>query len=72
MEPNKLDRFLKAQETDFHTALAELSNGRKQRHWMWYIFPQILGLGFSDTAIFYVIPFINNTFCHCGRCGPCF
>lgn len=55
METNDLERFLKAQETDFHTALSEISKGRKESHWMWYIFPQIQGLGFSDTAKFYEI-----------------
>lgn len=55
METNGLERFLKAQEMDFHTALSEITNGRKQTHWMWYIFPQIQGLGFSDIAKFYGI-----------------
>ena len=48
-----LDRFLDAQ-ADVHagyaTALAELRRGRKQSHWIWYIFPQLAGLGRSDTA----------------------
>jgi uncharacterized protein (DUF1810 family) len=48
-----LKRFIEAQETDYETALAEVKNGRKQSHWMWYIFPQIQGLGFSDTSKFY-------------------
>lgn len=52
---NKLTRFLDAQETDYNRALAEIKNGRKQSHWMWYIFPQISGLGFSETARFYAI-----------------
>lgn len=50
-----LKRFLEAQENDFETAFAEIKNGRKQSHWMWYIFPQIAGLGFSSTSIFYAI-----------------
>ena len=52
---NDLKRFLEAQENDFETALAEIQNGRKQSHWMWYIFPQIAGLGFSPTSKFYAI-----------------
>ncbi len=52
---NDLKRFLEAQENDFATALAEIKRGRKQSHWMWYIFPQIAGLGFSSTSKFYAI-----------------
>jgi uncharacterized protein (DUF1810 family) len=52
---NDLKRFLEAQEEDFAIALAEIKNGRKQSHWMWYIFPQIAGLGFSTTSRFYAI-----------------
>jgi uncharacterized protein (DUF1810 family) len=50
-----LERFLKAQETDYPVALSEIKNGRKQSHWMWYIFPQIAGLGFSETSKYYAI-----------------
>lgn len=53
-EPN-LKRFLDAQTNDYSRALREIKNGRKQSHWMWYIFPQIKGLGFSETAKFYAI-----------------
>ena len=52
---NDLKRFLDAQENDFERALAEIKRGRKQSHWMWYIFPQIAGLGFSQTSKFYAI-----------------
>jgi len=52
---NDLGRFLTAQEQDYSRALAEIKQGRKQSHWMWYIFPQISGLGFSETAKFYAI-----------------
>jgi len=52
---DSLQRFINAQEGIFQTALAEVMNGRKQSHWMWFIFPQIQGLGFSDTAKFYAI-----------------
>ncbi|WP_294305999.1 DUF1810 domain-containing protein [uncultured Sphingomonas sp.] len=50
-----LVRFVEAQANSFATALAELRSGRKQSHWMWYVFPQIAGLGRSPTAIFYAI-----------------
>lgn len=50
-----LDRFVLAQERDYEIALTEISYGKKQTHWMWYIFPQIQGLGFSDTARYYDI-----------------
>jgi len=52
---NNLERFLSAQERSYETALAEIKSGRKQSHWMWYIFPQIHGLGFSETSKFYAI-----------------
>ena len=50
-----LSRFLEAQEETFKTALSEVKKGKKQTHWMWYIFPQILGLGQSQTSKFYAI-----------------
>ncbi len=50
-----LSRFLKAQEQDYGQALREIRSGRKRSHWMWYIFPQIQGLGFSPTAQYYAI-----------------
>ena len=53
--PNLLNRFLKAQQTDYFTALSEIKSGQKRSHWMWYIFPQIAGLGFSETSKFYAI-----------------
>ena len=48
-----LDRFIKAQEKYFNIAEAELKNGRKESHWMWYIFPQLKELGYSSTAKYY-------------------
>jgi uncharacterized protein (DUF1810 family) len=54
-EIKTIDRFLIAQERDYENALTEISYGRKQTHWMWYVFPQIEGLGFSDTAKHYAI-----------------
>lgn len=52
---NNLQRFLDAQATDYQQAVAEIKNGRKRSHWMWYIFPQIQGLGFSETSRYYAI-----------------
>jgi uncharacterized protein (DUF1810 family) len=54
-DPFQLQRFVDAQERSFEVALAELHAGRKQSHWMWYIFPQMAGLGRSPTAQFYGI-----------------
>ena len=50
-----LQRFIDAQAKDYAIALTEIKNGRKRSHWMWYIFPQIDGLGFSETAKYYAI-----------------
>jgi len=50
-----LSRFENAHRKDYSRALREIKNGRKTTHWMWYIFPQIHGLGFSSTAQFYAI-----------------
>lgn len=50
-----LERFLKAQEDAYETALGEIRAGRKRSHWIWYIFPQIAGLGRSGTAQYYAI-----------------
>lgn len=50
-----LDRFMKAQKMVYPLALKEIKRGRKRSHWMWYIFPQFKGLGFSPTSIKYAI-----------------
>lgn len=50
-----LDRFVLAQERDYEIALTEISYGKKRTHWMWYIFPQIQGLGFSESTKYYGI-----------------
>ena len=50
-----LNRFISAQERSYDAALMEIKCGHKATHWMWYIFPQIAGLGFSSTAQFYAI-----------------
>lgn len=50
-----LSRFLTAQENNYAIALAEIQSGKKESHWMWYIFPQLSGLGLSSTSLFYGI-----------------
>ena len=50
-----LDRFVRAQQTAYPAALAELRGGAKRSHWMWFVFPQIAGLGQSETAVRYAI-----------------
>lgn len=61
MENNyDLSRFLEAQENTYAKALAEIRNGYKETHWMWFIFPQIAGLGLSSTSKFYAIKDIKE------------
>ncbi len=50
-----LDRFIKGHNMDYETALSEIKAGRKCSHWIWYIFPQIHGLGMSRTSEIYTI-----------------
>ena len=54
-DPFDLERFLEAQEPVFRAVLTELGQGRKQSHWMWFVFPQIAGLGFSAMSQRYAI-----------------
>ncbi|HTO60112.1 MAG TPA: DUF1810 domain-containing protein [Bradyrhizobium sp.] len=54
-DPFNLQRFVDAQDGVYARVVAELSAGRKQSHWMWFIFPQIAGLGFSAMAQRYAI-----------------
>jgi uncharacterized protein (DUF1810 family) len=54
-DPFELSRFLKAQERVYDRVLSELRNGRKRTHWMWFVFPQIEGLGYSSTTQYYSI-----------------
>jgi uncharacterized protein (DUF1810 family) len=53
--PHDLDRFLTAQHGVYETALAELKRGRKASHWMWFVFPQVAGLGLSAMSQRYAI-----------------
>ena len=55
MDQYNLNRFIEAQMTTYVGAMLELARGRKESHWVWYIFPQIEGLGRSDTAKLYSI-----------------
>ena len=50
IDPHDLSRFVRAQASDYGQALAELRGGRKRSHWMWYVFPQLHGLGSSSTS----------------------
>ena len=54
-DPHELRRFVRAQESDYDQALAEIKSGKKRTHWMWYVFPQIDGLAFSATSKRYAI-----------------
>ena len=50
---DNLERFKAAQRGSYDSALREIQNGRKNGHWMWYIFPQLRGLGRSPTSEYY-------------------
>ncbi|MEZ0486567.1 DUF1810 domain-containing protein [Fibrella aquatica] len=54
-EATNLSRFVDAQAGNYADAVTEIRNGQKRSHWMWYVFPQLTGLGLSSTAIFYGI-----------------
>lgn len=60
VDPFQLQRFIAAQEGVYEQALLEIRNGHKRSHWMWFIFPQIDGLGFSATAKFYAIQSLDE------------
>ena len=59
---HRLERFIAAQDLGgtYESALAELRSGRKRSHWMWFVFPQVAGLGRSDTARFYAISSLDE------------
>jgi uncharacterized protein (DUF1810 family) len=57
---DNLERFIKAQENIFEQVTAELAAGDKQSHWMWFIFPQIVGLGITVTANYYAIKSLDE------------
>lgn len=59
-DPFDLRRFVDAQDTVYDTVLAELRAGRKRSHWMWFVFPQIRGLGSSPTAVRFSISSLDE------------
>jgi uncharacterized protein (DUF1810 family) len=59
-DPFDLDRFINAQKRNYEAALSELKNGKKQTHWMWYVFPQIDGLALSSTSKYYAIKSVEE------------
>ncbi|HJR68425.1 MAG TPA: DUF1810 domain-containing protein [Gammaproteobacteria bacterium] len=59
-DPYDLDRFVVAQRTSYERALGEIKAGRKHSHWMWYVFPQLAGLGFSATSKRYAIKSLDE------------
>jgi uncharacterized protein (DUF1810 family) len=56
----RLERFVEAQESGFDDVLAELRGGRKTSHWIWFIFPQIAGLGHSPVSQMYAITSLDE------------
>ena len=60
MNDFNLNRFYKAQEYSYEAALAEIKAGNKRSHWMWYIFPQIKGLGRSSMSEYYGITCLDE------------
>jgi uncharacterized protein (DUF1810 family) len=55
-----LQRFVNAHAASFKTALDEIQSGKKQTHWSWFVFPQIVGLGKSETSVFYSIQTLDE------------
>ena len=60
LKEHNLERFISAQQSAYQTALRELKDGKKQSHWMWYIFPQIQGLGFTEMSKKYSLKDLNE------------
>ena len=60
-DPFDLQRFVDAQESIYETVIDELTNGRKRSHWMWFVFPQLRGLGSSPTAARFGISSADET-----------
>ena len=59
-DPYNLKRFVDAQEGVHETVLAELRGGSKRSHWMWFVFPQLAGLGLSPTAQYYAVASLDE------------
>ena len=66
-DPHDLSRFVVAQEGVYETALAEIRDGAKRSHWMWFIFPQIAGLGHSATAQHYALRSLDEAKAYLGH-----
>ena len=62
IENTGLQRFIEAQNDSYDQALKEIRNGRKLTHWIWYIFPQIKGLGFSYNSEYYGITSLQEAY----------
>lgn len=64
-----LERFIKAQDDDgmYQTAIKEITDGRKRSHWIWYVFPQLRGLGRSDMAVKYGISSLYEAAAYLGH-----
>jgi uncharacterized protein (DUF1810 family) len=60
IDPYDLKRFIAAQAPVYATVLAELRRGEKRSHWIWYIFPQLRGLGISETSRYYAISSLDE------------
>lgn len=67
MSNYNLSRFVEAQSSHYPTALAEIGNGRKVSHWMWYVFPQIAGLGMSALSRKYAIRDLGEASAYLGH-----
>lgn len=59
-DPYDLNRFVCVQKSDYALALSEIRNGQKRSHWIWYIFPQFAGLGYSATSKYYAIKSVEE------------
>lgn len=66
-DPDRLQRFVEAQAPVFPTVLQELKAGRKRSHWMWFVFPQLRGLGHSAIAAFYGIASLDEARAYLGH-----
>ena len=60
MDINSLERFIKAQTNTYKIAMSEIKNGKKRTHWMWFIFPQLRGLGMSSISRYYGLEGIDE------------
>jgi uncharacterized protein (DUF1810 family) len=67
MNENGLERFLHAQEAIYESAVRELAAGEKQGHWMWFVFPQVRGLGSSPTSEFFGIASLREAEEYCAH-----